>query len=91
MDSSASHHMTPSRESFPSLCFTFTSNNEVDDSSHISMKQKWEIFVDGDHILDVILVPNLFANLLSIYQICNTSGKRMVVFKYTQFEKQGLV
>ena len=67
MDSGASHHMTPCKESFPSLCSTSTSSIEVGDSSHISMKEKGDILIDGRCILDVILVLDLITNLLSMY------------------------
>lgn len=40
MDSSATHHMNPYRESFASLCSTYTSSIKDGDSSHISVKGK---------------------------------------------------
>jgi len=51
MDSGATHHMNPSRDSFASLYSTYTSNIEVGDSSHISMKGKGEITFGDGHIL----------------------------------------
>ena len=90
MDSCASYHMTPYRESFPSLCSTSTYNIKVGDFSHICMKGKWDILVVGRHILNVLLVPNLSSKLLSIYQIYNTGGGRNVLFTPDDFEIHSL-
>jgi len=86
MNSGASHHMTPSMDSFPSLCSTSTSSIEVGDSSHIFVKGKGDILVSSGHILDVLVVLDLSSNLLSVYQICNIGYGRTILFTPNDFE-----
>jgi len=90
MDSGASHHMSPSREVFPSLCSTSTSSIEVGDSSHNYMKGKGDIPILGSHILDILLIPNLSSKLLSIYDICNIGGWMTILFTIDYFDIRSL-
>lgn len=74
------HHMTSSKESFVSLCLSFTASIEMRDSSFISAKGKVDIVIDGGHINDVLYMPNISTNLLSVYQICNSQKGKTTLF-----------
>lgn len=86
MDLGAYNHMNPSKESFRSLYSTYTYSIEVGDSTYISMKGKGDIPIEGGCILDVLLIPNLFANLLFIYQIFNNGSGKTILFIPNDFE-----
>ena len=90
LDSGASHHMTSSKESFALLSSSSTSSIEVGDSTFIPVQGQGDSVVDDGCIYNVLYVPNISANLLSIYQICTLGIGKTVLFTPHEAEIRSL-
>jgi hypothetical protein len=68
-DSGASHHMTHSNELLPSTSDCSISQISIGDSTQLDVLGSGTVQLDEGCINDVLLVPDISANLLSIYHI----------------------
>ena len=67
IDSGASNHMVSSRESFSSLQYFDGPSIQMGNNSQIRSKGKGYIKLEHGKFKDVLYVPSLAANLLSVY------------------------
>lgn len=79
-DLGASHHMTHSSESLQSLYDRRISQIEVGNSSQLNVQGSSTVQFDNGCINNVLIVPDISSNLLSIYQICHSSDGKTIEF-----------
>ena len=72
IDSSASNHMAASRESFSSLQSIDGPGIHMGDDSQIRAKGKGSIKFEHGKFKDVLYVPSLDANMLSVHQMIHS-------------------
>ena len=72
--------MVASRESFSSLQSTNGPSIHIGDDSQIRAKGKGSIKFEHGNFNDVLYVPSLTKNLLSVYQMTHTSPPKRVIF-----------
>ena len=82
VDSGASHHMAATKESFSSLDACKGPPILMGDDSPIDMTNKGKIQLNHGIFEDVLHVPKLSVNLLSIYQITHSSTGKRVEFTH---------
>jgi hypothetical protein len=80
LDSGASHHMTHSHDLLASTSECSISQIAVGDSTQLDVLGSGTVQLDKGCINDVLLVPHISANLLSIYQICHSGNGKTVEF-----------
>lgn len=80
LDSSASHHMASSRDDLASLEPCTTSTISMGDNTPFEVYGRGSIDMDDGTFQNVICVPSLSTNLLSIYQITHSGSGRRVEF-----------
>lgn len=80
LDSNASHHMTHTQQLVTSLAPCATSQIVVGNSSHLSILGSCSVALVGGSLQDVLCVPHISMNLLSIYQIFHSSSGKIVEF-----------
>ena len=76
IDSGASNHMAASRESFSSLQSFDGPSIQMGNNSQIQTKGKGSIKVEHGRFKDVIYVPSLDSNLLSVYQMTHDGSPK---------------
>ena len=69
LDSGASYHMGSSKEDFSSLKQSKVPHILVGDDTKMEVEGKGHVEMDNGEFKDVLYIPNLSSNLLSIYQI----------------------
>ena len=80
IDSGASNHIVGTKESFP---FLDSDNNipiHMGDDSQIILKGKGTVKLEHGSFYDVMYVPSLASNLLSVYQMTHTGVPNRVTF-----------
>ena len=80
LDFGASHHMTHSPNLVTSLSESVTTQIVVGDSTQLSVTGSRTISLEGGSLQDVLLVPAISTNLLSVFQICHSSSGKIVEF-----------
>ena len=80
IDSGASNHMVASRESFSSLQSTDGPSIHMGNDSQIQSKGKGSIKFEHGKFKDVLYVPSLALNLLSVYHITHTGPPKRKIF-----------
>jgi hypothetical protein len=80
IDSRASYHMTKDKDIFYALNECNTKKIFVGDDRSLSVVGSRTIQVDNGHFNDVLCVPSLSCNLLSIYQITHSGEGKTVEF-----------
>jgi hypothetical protein len=80
IDSGASYHMAKDRDIFSSLNECNTKKIYVGDARSLSVEGSGTIQVENDHFNDVLCVPSLSCNLLSIYQITHSGEGKIIEF-----------
>ena len=80
IDFGASNHMVASRESFSSLQYFDGPSIQMGNRSKFQAKGKGSINIEHGKFKDVIYVPSLVTNLLSVYQMTHTSSPKQVIF-----------
>ena len=78
--SGASRHMVSTRETLSSLDDSKGTNIFLGDDSVNDILGKGRIDLDHGSFNDVLYVPGLVANLLSVYQITHTGSPKKVIF-----------
>src|SRR5271168_4809621 len=72
IDSGASYHMAKNKAMFSSLNNCNTKNIYVADDRSLSVVRTGTVHIDNGQFNDVLCVPTLFCNLLSVYQITHS-------------------
>jgi hypothetical protein len=80
IDSGESYHMAKDKDIFSSLNECNTKKIFVGDDRSLSVVGFGTIQVDNDHFNDVLCVPSLSCNLLSVYQITHSGEGKTVEF-----------
>jgi hypothetical protein len=80
IDSGASYHMAKDKAIFSSLNECNTNKIFVGDDRSLSVVGSGTIQVENGHFNDVLCVPNLSCNLLSVYQITHSGECKTVDF-----------
>jgi hypothetical protein len=80
IDSGASYHMAKDKAIFSALNECNTKRIFVGDDRSLSVVESGTIQVDNGHFNDVLCVPSLSCNLLSVYQITHSSEDKTVKF-----------
>ena len=80
IDSRASRHTVSTRETLSSLDDSKGTNIFLGDDSVNDILGKGRIDLDHGSFNDVLYVPGLVANLLSVYQITHTGSPKKVIF-----------
>jgi hypothetical protein len=80
IDSGASYHMAKDKAIFSALNECNTKKIFVGDDRSLSVVGSGTIQVDNGHFNDVLCVPSLSCNLLSVYQITHSSEGKTVEF-----------
>jgi hypothetical protein len=80
IDSGTSYHMAKDKEIFFSLNECNTKKIFVGDDRSLSVVGSGTVQVDNGHFNDVLCVPSLSCNLLSIYQITHSSEGKTIEF-----------
>ena len=80
IDSGASYHMAKDRAIFSTLNECNTKQIFVGDDRSLSVEGSGTIQVENGHFNDVLCVPSLSCNLLSVYQITHSSEDKIVEF-----------
>ena len=80
IDSRASNHMVESRESFSSLQYFDGPSIQMGNNSKIQAKGKGSINIEHGKFKDMLHVPSLAANLLSVYRMTHTGSPKRVIF-----------
>eukprot|EP00253_Pinus_taeda_P032467 PITA_32467 len=85
IDSRASYHMTENKAMFSSLNDCNTKNIYVGDDRSLSVVGTATVYLDNGQFNDVLCVPTLSCNLLSVYQITHSGedvkGYRLIPLK----------
>jgi hypothetical protein len=80
IDSGASYHMAKDKTVFSSLNECNTKKIFVGDDRSLSVVGSGTVQVDNSHFNDVLCVPSLSCNLLSVYQITHSGEGKTVEF-----------
>jgi len=80
LDSGASHHMTHSHELLTSTSKCSISHIAVGDSTQMDVCGFGIVQLYKGCINDVLFVPNISTNILSIYQICHSGNGKKIDF-----------
>ena len=80
LDSGATHHMGSSREQFSSLEPSKVPHIFIGDDTQVEVEGEGSVDMDNGTFENVLYVPNLSANLLSIYQITHYGDGKKVEF-----------
>jgi hypothetical protein len=80
IDSGASYHMDKDRDIFSTLNECNTKKIFVGDDISLSVEGSGIVQVENRHFNDVLCVPSLSCNLLSVYQITHSSEGKTVEF-----------
>jgi transposase InsO family protein len=80
IDSGASYHMAKDRDIFSALNECNTKKIFVGDDRSLSVEGSGTVQVENDHFNDVLCVPSLSCNLLSVYQITHSGEGKTVEF-----------
>lgn len=80
LDSGASHHMASSREIFSSFGASPIPHIIIGNNTIMTVCGKGTICIQDGTFNDVLYVPSLSANLLSIYQISHSGSGKIVEF-----------
>ena len=75
-----SNHMVASRESFSSLQSFDGPSIQLGNNSKVQTKGKGSIKIEHGRFKDVLFVPSLASNLLSVYQMTHTRSPKRVIF-----------
>jgi hypothetical protein len=84
IDSGASYHMDKNKDIFSSLNECNTKKLFVGDDRSLSVVGSGTIQVDNGHFNDLLCVPSLSCNLLSVYQITHLGEGKTVEFSPQQ-------
>ena len=82
VDSGASHHMAATKEAFSSLDVCKGPPILMGDDSPVEITGKGKIELNHGSFEDVLHVPKLSVNLLSVYQITHSSTRKRVEFTH---------
>jgi hypothetical protein len=85
IDSGAPYNMAKDRDIFSSLNECNTKKIFVGDDRSLSVEGSGTIQVENGHFNDVLCVPGLSCNLLSVYQITRSGEDKIVEFSPHQF------
>ena len=80
LDFGASHHITNTPKLITLLAPCVTTQIVVGNSSQLSVLGSSIVALAGGSLQDVLCVPNILMNLLSIYQICHSGSGKIVEF-----------
>eukprot|EP00253_Pinus_taeda_P017626 PITA_17626 len=80
IDSGASYHMAKNKAMFSSLNDCNTKNIYVGDERSLSVVGTGIVHIDNGQFNDVLCVPTLSCNLLSVYQITHSGEGKIVEF-----------
>ena len=80
LDSGATYHMGSLKRYFSSLKKSNVPHIFVGNDTQVDVKGKGQIEMENGELKDVLYVPNLSTNLLSIYQITLYGGGNKVEF-----------
>jgi hypothetical protein len=80
IDYGASYHMAKDRDIFSTLNECNTKKIFVGDHRSLSVEGSGIVQVENGHFNDVLCVPSISCNLLSIYQITHSSEDKTVEF-----------
>jgi hypothetical protein len=80
IDSGASYHMDKDRDIFSALNECNTKKIFVGDDRSLSVEGSGTIQVENDHFNDVLCVPSLSCNNLSVYQITHSGERKTIEF-----------
>jgi hypothetical protein len=80
IDSGASYHMAKEKNIFSTLNECNTKKIFVRDDRSLSVVRSGTIQVDNGHFNDVLCVPSLSCNVLSVYQITHSGEGKIVEF-----------
>eukprot|EP00253_Pinus_taeda_P011076 PITA_11076 len=80
IDSGASYHMAKNKAMFPSLNDCNTKNIYVGDDRSLNVVGTGTVHLDNGQFNDVLCVPPLSSNLLSVYQITHSGEGKIVEF-----------
>ena len=76
IDSGASNHMAASRESFSSFQSLDGPSIQMGNNSKFQTKGKGSIKLEDGRFKDVLFVPSLASNLLSVYQMIHAGSPK---------------
>jgi hypothetical protein len=80
LDSGGSHHISSSKGHFSSLEQSKVPHIFVGNDTQMEVEGKGQVEMEDEEFKDVLYVPNLSTNLLSIYQITHCGGGNKVEF-----------
>ena len=80
LDSGASHHMTSSKDMFSSFDSCSSPPILMANNTSLAVCGKGSIDIEGGAFNDVLCVPTLSRNILSIYQITHSGTRKSVEF-----------
>jgi hypothetical protein len=80
IDSGASYHMAKDRDIFATLNECNTKKIFVGDDRSLSVEGSGTVQVENGHFNDVLCVPSISCNLLSVYQITHSCEDKTVEF-----------
>ena len=78
--------MVASKESFSSLTLSKGPNIHMGDDSQIPAIERGSFEIQHDEFKNVLCVPSLATNLLSVYQMTHTSSPKRVTFDSDSIE-----
>jgi len=88
IDSRESYHMAKDRNIFSSLNECNTKKIFVGDDRSLSVEGSGTIQVENNNFNDVLCVPSLSCNLLSVYQITHSGEDKTIEFSCNQGSKR---
>ena len=80
IDSGTTHHMGASKRYFSSMTQLEVPYIFVGDDTKVEVEGKGEVEMNNEMFKDVLYVPNLTSNLLSVYQMTHYGGGNKVEF-----------
>ena len=86
IDSGASNHMVASKESFSTLSLSKGPNIHMGDDSQIPAEGRGSARAKHGEFKNVLYVPSLAANMLSVYRMTHTSSRKRVTIDSDTFE-----
>jgi hypothetical protein len=81
IDSGSSHHMVVSKEVYSSLDACKCPPILMGDNSSVEVTDKGSIEITNGSFENVLHIPKLSVNLLSVYQMTNSSTRKKFIFK----------
>ena len=91
IDSGASHHMASSKESFSSLHAYSGPPILMGDNSTVAATRQGRVQFEAGSFENVLHIPRLSVNLLSMYQMTHTSSGRIVEFSPDSMSIYGML